>query len=162
MGSSPRAHLAYGYDLGNGEGFKAAERDEFGGPHLPWLPVDEDEDADPADFGEELEKALLASIGFTETDWRAEGYHNRKRTAKQQLGVHLHFSGGEESTGWVLVATGSESSVDWDETMGLDPGELIRRPNRELWDTKLAYALTALGITPTQDGPKWLVYPSYG
>ena len=44
----------------------------------------------------------------------------------------------------------------------LDPAELTIRPVAEGWDAKVVTALTALGITPTQDCPKWLVYPSYG
>jgi hypothetical protein len=162
MGMDPEAHLAYGYDLGTGEDFKAAERGEYGAPELPWLPADEDGDSDFSEFGDEVEKRLLASVGFTETNWRAEGYYDRKKEAEKRVGVEIAYSGAPDYAGWILVAQGSERSVEWSETMPVDLDELTNRPSYEGWDTKLADALTALGITPTQDGPKWLVFPSYG
>ena len=137
MGSTPRAHLAYGYDLGYIEDFKAAERDEYGGPKLPWFGDDEGS----WDFGARLE-SVLEDAGVQ--------------------GVELEFSGGDDLPGWVLAASGSRRSVAWSEAMELEPAEMIPQSNRGLWNTKLADALAALGITPTQDGPKWLVFPSYG
>lgn len=135
MGSNPRACLAYGYDLGSYEDFRAAERDEYGAPKLPWL----DEDASTYAFGDAAEKLL--------TD---------------QPGIRLDYSGSDESTGWVLVVDTSERSVEWSEVMTLNVPELECRPAEEGWDDKLNAALTALGITPTQQGASWLVYPSYG
>jgi len=135
MGSTPRAHLAYGYDLGSAEDFKAAERDEYGSPDLPWVP----DDAYAYTFAGALEKQL--------PDPRAVG---------------VEFSGAEESTGWMLIAKGSERSVDWDEAMALDLDELEGRPAAEGWDVRLGEALAALGITPTQVRARWLVFPTYG
>lgn len=162
MGMSADAHLAYGYDLGTGEDFKAAERGEYGSPNMSWLPVDEDGDSEYADFGEKVEERLLASVGFTEEWTLNSGYHDRLDEARKRIGVELRYSGHTDYAGWALVATGSERSVEWSEVMTVDLDELTNRPAYEGWDTKLADALTALGITPTQDGPKWLVYPSYG
>lgn len=164
MGSNPSAHLAYGYDLGSEEDFKAAERGEYGSPKLPWYDTDdeddEDDDSEPTgDFPELAERVLLESIGFTETDWSADGYFERERAAKARLGVEFTFSGGDVP-GWILIASGSEQSVDWAETILLNPAELAMA--RTDWDAKLAAALATLGITPTQDGPGWIVFPSYG
>lgn len=163
MGMSAEAHLAYGYDLGTGEDFKAAERDEYGAPKLPWLPVDEDGACEHDEFGDEVEKQLFASIGFTE-QWEPskDGYWDRKKAAEQRVGVELTYSGHADYAGWVLIATGSERSVEWSEVMVVEAQELDTRPAQEDWNAKLADALTALGITPTQDGPQWLVFPSYG
>lgn len=161
MGMSAEATLAYGYDLGTLEDFKAAERDEYGGPNLPWLPEDDDSEG----FASEVEDRLLAAVGFTEewTPGAAErGYYDRKRAAEKASGVDLDYSGHADYSGWVLIAKGSDVSVDWAEVMTLDMAELTNSPAVEGWDAKLVAALTALGITPTQDGPKWLVYPSYG
>lgn len=162
MGMTARAHLAYGYDLGSSEDFKAAERGEYGEPNLPWL-TDDDDEGEHDDFGTEAEEILLTSAGFTE-EWTpgSDGYFDRKRAAEDRVGVEIHYSGHPDYPGLMLIAKGSQRSVEWSKAMSLDPGEMIRQPNRELWDTKLAAALTALGITPTQDGPKWLVYPTYG
>lgn len=163
MGMSAEAHLAYGYDLGTGEDFKAAERGEYGEPKLPWLPTDEDGDSDYSEFGDEVEKRLFASIGFTE-QWKSGDptYWDRKKAAEERIGVELTYSGHDDYSGWVLVAKGSERSVEWSEVMEVDAGELLMPGRLDRWDGKLAEALKALGITPAQDGPKWLVFPSYG
>ena len=162
MGSNAYAHLAYGYHLGSGEDFKAAERGEYGEPKLPWLPVDEDGDTDYSDFAEEVERRLLASVGFTEEWAPGINFHEREKVAKEQIGVELTHSGHVDYPGWLLIASASETSVEWAQVMTLDPAEMIRQSNRELWDTKLAAAVTTLGITPVQHSPKWLVFPSYG
>jgi hypothetical protein len=135
MGSNPRAHLAYGYDLGSYEDFKAAERGEWGSPALPWL----DEDASTYAFGDAAEKLL--------TD---------------HAGVRLDYSGADESVGWMLVVDHSARNVEWSDAMTLNVTELECRPAEEGWDDKLDAALTALGITPAQTAAQWLVYPTYG
>jgi hypothetical protein len=52
--------------------------------------------------------------------------------------------------------------VEWSDTMALDLPVLNARPLDEGWPGKLLIVLEMLGLTPTQDGPKWLVFPSYG
>lgn len=172
MGMSADAHLAYGYDLGTGEDFKAAERGEYGYPKLSWFGThDEDDETEGDGFGECVERILLASTGFVEIPWDVrkdynddarKAYYAAKAEAEKSHGVELAFSGSYDYPGWVLIAKDSERSVEWSEVMAVDLDELTNRPAHEGWDTKLADALTALGITPTQDGPKWLVFPSYG
>jgi hypothetical protein len=159
MGSSAEATLAYGYDLGTLEDFKAAQRSEYGSPDLPWFDEDAEDDED-TDFGSAVEKVLLAAAGFTE-EWSPgkDGYFDRKKAAEEGIGVRLAHSGSHEYPGFILFATGSKRSVEWSDTMALDLDTLAETHD---WDAKLSAALTALGITPTQDGPKWLVFPSYG
>jgi hypothetical protein len=135
MGSTPRAHLAYGYDLGYIEDFRASERDEYGGPKLPWF----EGDSGSWDFGAQVE-AELQNAGI--------------------LGVELEFSGGDELPGWVLVADDSKRSVAWSEAMVLNLTQMEHPPGE--WFDRLTAAVDALGITPTQDWPRWLVFPSYG
>lgn len=161
MGMTARAKLVYGYDLGTLEDFKAAERSEYGSPELPWFNEDEtDEDGEEADFGTAVENLLYAAAGFTEK-WSRDndGYFDRKKAAEERIGVDLDHSGSHEYPGFILYARGSKRSVEWSDTMALDLDVLAATYD---WDTKLAAALTALGITPTQDRPKWLVFPSYG
>jgi hypothetical protein len=161
MGMSAEATLAYGYDLGTLEDFKAAERDEYGAPNLPWFNDDEDTGEDEeTDFGTAVENLLYTSAGFTEKWSRGnDGYFDRKKAAEERIGVDLDHSGSHEYPGFILFARGSKRSVEWSDTMALDLDVLAATFD---WDTKLASALTALGITPSQDGPKWLVFPSYG
>lgn len=169
MGSSPYAHLAYGYDLGSGEDFKAAERGEYGDPKLPWLNDDEGDEREG--FGEGVERLLLASTGFVEIPWEQRKdydqdarrtYYAAKSEAEKRHGVELDYSGHSDYAGWILIARESERRVEWSEAMTVDLDELETRPAYEGWNQKLADALQTLGITPTQNDPKWLVYPSYG
>ncbi|GGN38984.1 hypothetical protein FHR83_006817 [Actinoplanes campanulatus] len=134
MGSTPRAHLAYGYDLGSPDDFKAAERTEDGSPNLPGL-------------------APYPSV------WSFLEHVDRQFPA---AGVVARTSGSEGSYGLVLIVDDSQRSVDWDEVMTLDLNEMDGRPSVADWNTDLAEALTALGVTPFQEGPCWLVFPSYG
>lgn len=171
MGMSASAHLAYGYDLGSGEDFKAAERDEYDAPKLPWLPTDEDGDCDYSEFGEKVEERLLAATGFVEIPWEVrkdydEGsrraYYSARAEAGKRHGVEVAYSGHADYAGWLLIAEESERSVEWAAAMTVDLNELTNRPSRDGWDARLSDALATLGITPTQDGPKWLIFPSYG
>jgi hypothetical protein len=154
MGSTASAHVAYGYDLGGKEDFLAEPRDEYGSPVLPWC-------NDNSELTEQAEALLLKETGFSET-WSDEnpGYFQRLAAARQQVGVNFEFSGHADYCGWILIATGSERSVDWAKSMAVDPDQ-VSRPHAE-WDAKLAAALRVLGITPSQAGPRWLVFPSYG
>lgn len=153
MGSCASAHLAYGYDLGNNDGFFCAERGEYG-PDLPWLDDEEE------DFAEQAENRMLKSVGFDFE--RTDDYYERITTARKTLGVEIYHSGHIDYSGWLLVVTASIRTVNWAESMEIEPNELINTPCHRNWDTKLAAAVTALGITPDTTSPKWLVFPSYG
>ncbi|WP_426513143.1 hypothetical protein ACPPVO_22455 [Dactylosporangium sp. McL0621] len=59
----------------------------------------------------------------------------------------------------MLIASGSEREACNADVLLLDPAELAA--DRPDWDAALAAALDALGITPNQGGPAWLVFPSY-
>jgi hypothetical protein len=71
-------------------------------------------------------------------------------------------SGHYDVPGYVLLGAGSLRSVEWTDVLELDLDAMHGRPFPMDWDRMLAEALAALGITPLQDGPKWLVFPSYG
>jgi hypothetical protein len=73
MGVSSDGILVYGYDIGELE-------DSLYGV----VPEDYDDD-----FREWVEDKLLESVGFTEQDWEAEGYFDRKREAENRLGVEV-------------------------------------------------------------------------
>lgn len=164
MGMSPRAKLAYGYNLGGEEtGWLVEGVDEDGYWTPSWFNRPEDDgDEGAEELATVAENLLLADAGFTEADWQADGYYERKRAAEARIGVEFSFSGHSDYAGTLLIAIGSRRSVEWSEAMTLDPNELLTRPGAEQWDAKLAAALRVLDFTPTQDGPKWLVYPTYG
>ena len=161
MGSNPRAHLAYGYDLGTDEDPRFAEKGEYDTIQLAWFDDEaEDEDGDTLGFVEQLFNhlhSLIPDAPPADSDWR------RQTVAEEHYGIRIEHSGSSEySPGCILVAPDSHRSVEWSDTMELDLLDLERRRSHEDWDAALTTAIRALGITPTQDGPKWLVFPSYG
>lgn len=158
MGVSTDGILAYGYDLGGGEDeWHIAEVAEYEPWHPAWLEADEDGDYDYVDA---VEKRLLASIGFTETDWEAEGYFDRMKAAKERVGVELVIYCSFEYPIYLLaahrvtVARGYVQEIDW---AALDAMRV-----EQDWDDKLRAALAKLGITPTQPEPRWLLVSLMG
>ena len=158
MGSVARAHLAYGYDLGTADEARFAEVDEYGAPALPWFDDEEtDEDEGDRGFVEQLFNHLYSLIPDPKP---AEYDFERQEAAEEHFGITVEFPGHVDNSGLVLAVANTDRFVSWAETLELDSAEISRlRPE---WDTKLTIVLAALGITPTQDSPKWLVFPSYG
>jgi hypothetical protein len=162
MGSSPRAHLAYGYNLGSDNRLDLRERVGDYGRDLAvdwWISYDPagDDDQDVPETSAQIYRRLYGAIpGAPAVDYDFQ----RRQPAEDHYGVKLDYPGADGSTGYVLVAIGSVQSVDWDEVMTLDPADLAT--TRPAWDAKLAAALAVLCVTPIQDGPRWLVFPSYG
>jgi hypothetical protein len=160
MGSTARACLAYGFDLGTSEDFKAAERGEYDGPDLPWYDEDEqDDDEGERGFVEQLFNHLYSLIPNPAP---AEYDFQRQKVAEDYYGVTVEHSGHHDYPGWLLVAKGSDRNVEWAEAMPLNVTEMECRPANEGWEEMLYAALTALGITPAQPAAQWLVYPTYG
>lgn len=151
MGRTASGLLVYGYDLGGPEdGWKIAEADECGDWEPEWSTEDDVIDA--------AGRRLRASVGFEETDRQADGYWERAREADVRTGVEFGCVGPDES--WVLCAF--RVDADGSETVPLDFVELAARAEREGWDARLARAVVALGITPTQERPQWLLASAYG
>ena len=157
MGQSTNAMLAYGYNLGGEEDWKIQGLGEYGEfPELLWLNEDEH------DFQEAAERHLLAELaGFTET-WSSgnEGYHDREREAKARVGVEFdtHCSGDYPM---YLLAT-KVITVYRGDAKSIDMTALAVEPQANGWDEKLRAALTALGITPTQERAQWLLCSYWG
>lgn len=151
MGSVVTATLAYGYDLGNPDDFLAAERDEYGGPAPAWW------DEDGPEFAVQLYDALYAAIPDAPTEGNAD---RRQAAAEEHYGVELAFCGTDAYSGWALIAAGSEREACNADVLVLDLLDMEHPPSE--WFDRLTAAVETLGITPTQDWPKWLVFPSYG
>lgn len=156
MGQSTDGILAYGYDLGGDEGWKIEGLGEYGEfPELPWL-----DDTDG--FQESAERRLLAEIaGFTER-WAqgSEGYWDREREAKARVGVQFDtYCSGDYPM--YLLAT-KVITVYRGDVKDIDMAALAVEPEMNGWDEKLRAALTALGITPQQAEPRWLLASYWG
>ncbi|MGW5130379.1 hypothetical protein [Streptomyces sp. NPDC004135] len=158
MGQSTNAMLVYGYHLGGGDGgWELEGLGEYGElPPLPWY-ADED-----SDFQEAAERHLLAQLaGFTET-WHSgsEGYFERERAAKAQLGVEFetHCSGSYPM--YLLIAKGITAYRG--EVEPIDFAALAAEVEQKGADEKLGAALTALGLTPKQQRPGWMLCSYWG
>ena len=153
MGQSTDGILAYGYDLGGEDEWKVREAGEYGELAVDWLPDPEtEEDYDVLDL---LTTRLLAASGFTETDWEAEGYYRRKDAAEKALGVEIETCCSDDYTLYLLAAKVITVHRGDAKVIGMaalsDPALLAG------YDAKLASAVAALGITPLQEKPAWLL-----
>ncbi|MET8985881.1 hypothetical protein ABZW49_10570 [Nonomuraea wenchangensis] len=165
MGSSPSAFLAYGYDLGGSDRWKIHETDEFGGldassvSTLAWY--DDSDDAD--DFIEQAKRRLLAAIAEFTEEWgdnQDGGYFDREKAAKERLGVTFDTYSYGEYPMYVLAAKVIE--VGDDQALIVNPQELTPDLGEVLrWNDALNVALEALGITPEQENPSWLLCAFY-
>lgn len=166
MGSSPRAYLAYGYDLGGGEEhWRIKEYDAKNYDlQLDWYKADDrDEDEETeSDFVESAKKRLLASVGFTEEWTPNTGYWERLKEAEERVGVEFDRPGHSDYPGGYIVYTDRLISAAWGEVVSLDLRELQSEQQAKNADAKLAAAVKALGITPLQAEPRWLLYAYYG
>jgi hypothetical protein len=152
MGMSTKGVLAYGYHLGGGDsGWDVREAGEYGELNLDWH-GEEAED----DFAAAAEARLLAEIaGFTE-QWgdNPDGeYWTRHKAAKARLGVELETYCQSDYPTYVLAA--KVITAHGGDVEVLDLGALATVPPE--WNERLAAAVAALGITPTQERPGWVL-----
>ncbi|MFC9465187.1 hypothetical protein [Streptomyces coelicoflavus] len=159
MGQSTDALLVYGYHLGGGDGWELEGLGEYGElPALPWYDSEDEGD----DFQGAAERRLLAQLaGFTEV-WQpgSDGYFDREREAKAALGVELetHCSGSYPM--YLLIAKGITAYRG--EVEPIDFAALAAEVEEKGADSKLRAALDALGITPKQPRPGWLLCSYWG
>jgi hypothetical protein len=152
MGRSLDASLAYGYDLHDPDDTRIREVTEYGSPNVDWHDPDGEES-----FADAVIRRLYESIPDAP---QVEYDFQRQDVVKERLGVWFVFSGTDEHTGHLLVAGEGPSAYCGAKTV--DPAALVQMAAEGGWDAKLAAAVSALGITPTQDGPRWLIFPYYG
>lgn len=152
MGMSADGILAYGYNLGgDNDGWAIEETDEYGGWEPEW--------SDGEEIAECMTARLLASVGFTETNWRAEGYYDRKREAEQKV-PELVIYCSHDYPEFVLAAFSVR--VYQGHTQAIDFAALEQRRIEEDWDGRLRQALEVLGVTPKQEQPQWLLASRWG
>lgn len=154
--------LAYGYNLSSGEkGWQIEEADETGRWTPPWShqdrPVQSLNELIDRDWNLAANAAqtLLASIGFTEFDRRADGFYERRRQAQEKIGVALTRYCSRSFSSWLLSAHAVIAVRGSVQTIDFPALDKLRVENG--WDAKLTHAATALGITPKQNKPAWLL-----
>ncbi len=157
MGTSTNAVLAYGYDLGGDEeGWKIQEADEYGElpEGLAWY--DPDGDDDLADQAHEWLLAKLAGFpGKRHPGEHENDFFDREKVAKELVGVEFESYCSSDYPMYVLAA--HAITVYRGHSEVLDLGSLATDPAVNGWDDKLAAALAALGITPKQEKPGWVL-----
>lgn len=146
MGTSTNALLMYGYELNTADGWNVREVDEDGYLTPAWA-------ADDEDFAAAAERVLLAANGFTESDRQADS--DLERAAKKRLGVEIAFHVHIDCPGHILAAKTITAHRGYPEQV--DFAALTEQAFVENWDGKLAAALAALGLTPKQDRPRWIL-----
>lgn len=153
MGTTIKAELSYGYRLQGGDGewlvheVHPEDSDDWG-LNLDWL-NDEDEDR----FDDAAKRRLLASVGFSETDYNVDGYFDRQRAAEAQLGVELERSGYEAED---LLLVTKQFGAYLGEAEEIDPVVLAAEAGGGAGE-RLRNALAVLGLTPLQAEPVWLL-----
>jgi hypothetical protein len=152
MGTTIKAELSYGYRLQGGDGewlvreVHPDDSDEWG-LNLGWFNEDED------NFDEAAGRRLLASVGFTETDYTVDGYFDRRDAAEALLGVALERTGWEAND---LLLVTKQISAYLGDAETIDPAVLVAEAGGDA-DARLRSALAVLGLTPTQEQPAWLL-----
>ncbi|MFJ4627118.1 hypothetical protein [Streptomyces sp. NPDC088847] len=132
MGQSTDALLVYGYNLGGPpEEWYVQETGSYGLLDVPWWDQEQD---DPT---------------FT------EAAATRLREADVH-GVTLHVHCTRDYPEYLLAAHAVKAHRGYPQTLDLD--DLLRSQlTSDGWQSQLSAALTALGLTPTQDAPGWLL-----
>lgn len=150
MGMSSDAKLVYGYDLGgDASEWLIRETGEYGGLAVDWYDI---EAVDGIDFREAMVDRIKAA-GLVDDDW--DGFLLDGQPGDLRF-VYYSYEWGAHILATHEVESGSYGSAV------VDLAELAAHPDIPEWDAKLAAAIAAIGITPTQDRPRWILCSSYG
>ena len=161
MGTSTDGILVYGYDLGYPEDWKIENLTEDGTLNLPWY---DEESEDAVDFGEAVLTRLLAELtGFTET-WEdaveagtTDSHFGRKGAAEKQLKVDIVAHCSDDYPMFLLASRKVSAARGYPEDV-TDEIAADVTADRE----HLTAALAALGITPKQTEPRWILASLWG
>lgn len=135
MGNCPDAYLAFGYDLGNA--FADVKENNDYDLKLDWLGEDTYLDQDRA------EDRLCEQLG-------------------DEPEVEIVTYGGSTDPTYVLVASASLYRTDWDASLLLE--DIITRVQPKVmaaYAAQLQRGLKALGMTPDQEDPSWILMADY-
>ncbi|WP_159401197.1 hypothetical protein [Streptomyces sp. NRRL B-24484] len=147
------ARLDFGFALGGDEsGWQVAEVDAYGALLADWARVD-----DGTPLEEAGERVLLAAAGFAPDPATGGSRWRQQEEALQRQGVRIVVHGHVDFPSYVLAAHSIEAERGhW---AAVDFAELEARARAEDWAGRLRAALAALGLTPAQAYPAWLLAP---
>lgn len=137
MSNDSQAHLAYGYHLGNGDsGWEVTQANQWGELNVTWY----DADDDYHDFPYFAEKVLKKAGVWQGLKFLTYGHHDVP-----------HYL--------LVVGESHYSTRTWGATLQVTPQMLLSLD--AAWDLQLDKALDALGLTPNQRHPQWLICSEY-
>jgi hypothetical protein len=148
MGVSPVAILAYGYDLGGDEGgWNVEEADKYGELSLSWWDRDND-DEDLQCFREAATPLLVEAFGMDQKGilWGEDSLLPVKIITHNHIDFPMH-----------IVATKHISAFSGIPRNLMDDFVPREQFIRMKWDADLRKACAALGITPIQEQPAWIL-----
>lgn len=152
MGTSTDAYLMYGYDLGGPDEWEIQEVGEYDSWEPGWLKGDE--------LAESVTEKLRIAVGFTETDWQADGYFERQRAADEMIGVEVVSHCSADFPMYVLAAHKIRASRGNPEVLGLEG--MIRPERIAQMNARLKSALEVLDFRPVQEQPAWILASDWG
>lgn len=153
---SPDATLYYGFLLGcpNDGGWEVAEADEFGGLEdagLPWL----EEAEDDGDYETAMRRAILSGAGV---ETSGVSWSDLNGLLAECCGVEVVHHGSRPSDimhlGIALAGTVHQADDYTPKAVTLSLEGMSDEPLRS--------ALVALGLTPNQADPSWILAPGEG
>ncbi|MGX1513976.1 hypothetical protein [Streptomyces collinus] len=130
MGRATNALLAYGYNLGGSDnGWEVQETDDYGGLAVDWY------DEETGDFRADVEAVLAHAL---------PGH-----------GLKLEEHCSDRATSYLLAV--DVTTAHRGDPVVIDFADLTRTQLAGDWDDQLAAGLRALGLTPEQGAPAWLL-----
>lgn len=162
MGRSTNGILAYGYDLGGPEEWKVREWDDDSYTlNVPWAPREGDEGDNDADEDEDEESSWEGRLtGQIVRAWNVQhgtsykpGDWSDGEDVLKLAGIELETYCSDSYPMYVLCAADPLTAYRGD---AVDTTEKLAA-DRAQWDEQLSWALQALGLTPKQEKPAWLL-----
>lgn len=146
LSCSDQANLAYGYFLYSDEWY-VIEADKYGELHADWL--------DPEDISRSIHRKLLTADGMSDVEYE-EIKHSEERVLMKRTGIGIDLFGHWERSGSAYFLHAGTVQVAYTQqacAVAMD------KPKDA--DERLAWALSALSITPNQESAQWMIYPKY-
>lgn len=157
MSTHTNALLVYGYDLGGPGELKLAEAqasdtNPYGYFKTDWFDEENEDPPEDEDIFDVMTRQLYAAIPGVPPVEHARAC---EEPVKEHFGVWLEMHAHFEEPAYILAAHREEAFRGYPQP--LDLAALNAEAGTGAWDAKLAEALRALGITPTQERPGWLL-----
>lgn len=152
MSQSTNGLLVYGYDLGSEEKWKVREwDDEEYVLNVPWIDSDAEE---VTDWGEALARQVVTAWNAARGTTYNPGKWSDQEDVLKLAGIEFETYCSDSYPMYVLCAAEASETAYRGKCIDVTGKIAASRP---AWDEQLAWALAALGMTPLQGKPAWLL-----